>query len=139
MLAQSIQNGTHPSAPSNPVLKDLDDLQTEVEDIVMGFETRLQNIKRDGQRTLGADEQMEGYDPASSPESKYSILPVPDDDGFQTDTPVVIGKSKAQVLEALGQVESEQTEPEIRTSDSQEGRVKTSEEFDKYASAHVEL
>ena len=51
-VAASIQNGTHPSPPINPVATALNDLQSELEDIVVGFETRLRRIKRAGERAF---------------------------------------------------------------------------------------
>ncbi|KZT21195.1 hypothetical protein NEOLEDRAFT_1074005 [Neolentinus lepideus HHB14362 ss-1] len=116
--AHMIQNGSHPSPPINPVLGALDDLEAEIEDIVTGFQTRMRGLKRSGQRAFGDSE--ENTDAPTSPLSPIpgvSILPVLDAeksaaiaDGVP---PVpVIGRSREEVLEALGRLEAqEQTQP----------------------------
>ena len=65
--AQSIQDGTHPSPPINPVGPAIKELQDEVEDVIHGFNARLRTIKRSGARAFGtpeeeADEEQEGVD-----------------------------------------------------------------------------
>lgn len=110
-LATSIQRGTHPSPPINPILPVLEDLESEVQDIVTGFETRLRRLKRDGERNLGqvdvaADESVSASEPT------VSILPVPEDEirrhGAKDDIPpVIVGRTKEEVVEALGRAEEE--------------------------------
>ncbi|KAF9244141.1 hypothetical protein BU15DRAFT_71706 [Melanogaster broomeanus] len=114
--AASIQNGTHPSAPApNPLIPIFDDLQSEVRDVVIGFETRLRRIKRDGERAFNSNngndaaQKEEEKGSAVEPEPEVSILPVPHEGvrgGAQEFIPhVVIGRSQEEVLEALGKVE----------------------------------
>jgi len=106
--AMMIQNGTHASPPINPILPAINDLRAEVEDIVIGFETRLRRIKRNGDRTFGGvstdDTEEPEADEVGEEEPEVSILPInPDDEVVDTAIPpIVIGKSQEQVLEALG-------------------------------------
>ncbi|KAH7910299.1 hypothetical protein BJ138DRAFT_1009137 [Hygrophoropsis aurantiaca] len=107
--ATSIQNGTHPSGSTNPLIPIIEDLELEVQDVVIGFETRLRRIKRDGERAFNSPQKEEDKASATDPEPGVSILPVPNTD-IREETgsyvpPVVIGRSKEEVLEALGKVE----------------------------------
>ncbi|KAH9943820.1 hypothetical protein B0H21DRAFT_747720 [Amylocystis lapponica] len=106
-VAQSIQNGSHPSPPTNPVLPAITDLQSEVQDIVVGFETRLRRVKRNGERSFSGDghEAATELDDAPGDET-VSILPIEDDSAVRSPAdlyvpPVVIGRSKEEVMDAL--------------------------------------
>ncbi|PSR82591.1 hypothetical protein PHLCEN_2v6024 [Hermanssonia centrifuga] len=111
--ALSIHNGTHPSPPINPVIPALEDLQNEVQDVVVGFETRLRRIKRNGERAFGAapeaDSEADDHElHESASDETVSILPIEDDkhkdveDGESPAVPpVVIGRSKEEILSAL--------------------------------------
>ncbi|KAH0836475.1 hypothetical protein J3R83DRAFT_8084 [Lanmaoa asiatica] len=117
--ATSIQNGTHPKVvvtdPLSPIVQDL---ESEVQDVVIGFETRLRRIKRDGERaftnhingvTQKEEEKGTGIEPEAEPKPEVSILPVPREGAREEQgyiPPVVIGRSQEEVLEALGKVES---------------------------------
>lgn len=115
--AASIQNGTHPSiAVANPLSPIFQDLESEVQDIVIGFETRLRRIKRDGERAfnnhgngIAPREEEKGSNavPDVGTEPEASILPVPrgsaGEPGFIP--PVIIGRNQEEVLEALSRVE----------------------------------
>ncbi|KAF8141911.1 hypothetical protein EV363DRAFT_1425921 [Boletus edulis] len=114
----SIQNGTHPKVVvTNPMDPILQDLESEVQDVVIGFETRLRRIKRDGERAFnnhgngGAQKEEDkgsSDEPEVEAESEASILPMPREDAREEQEfipPVVIGRSKEEVLEALGRVE----------------------------------
>lgn len=108
--ANSIQNGSHPSPPINPVLTQISDLQAEVQDVVVGFETRLRRIKRNGERILGSGGQQ--TDPENSEDESISILPIEDGDKAQSPAdidvpPVVIGRSKEEVMDALNRLADE--------------------------------
>jgi hypothetical protein len=117
--AASIQNGTHPKvAVTNPMTPILEDLEFEVQDVVIGFETRLRRIKRDGERAFnnngngGAHREEEKgttLEPEVETEPEISILPVPREDAGEEEPgfipPVVIGRSQQEVLQALGRVE----------------------------------
>ena len=52
--AWSLQNGTDPSAPSNPIDPILDDLQLEIKDVIISFETRFRRMKRAGERVFAS-------------------------------------------------------------------------------------
>lgn len=103
----TIQNGTHVSPPINPVLPALEDLQAEVQDVVVGFETRLRRIKRNGDRAFGAFEGSDdSEDESDTPaDATVSILPIekePMTGQSPSDIPqVVIGRSKEEVVAAL--------------------------------------
>lgn len=108
----SLQNGSHPSSPINPILPVLADLQAEVQDVVVGFETRLRRVKRNGDRAFGA---VQGSDVTEDEESDMSrdetvsILPIEEaekDEPLSGQSPpdihqVVIGRSKEEVVAAL--------------------------------------
>lgn len=117
--ALMIQNGTHPSPPINPVLPALNDLEAEIKDIVTGFQTRVRGLKRSGHRAFGGSNDEEDADnqdsedksdaptTPQSPIPDASILPVPDP---EKDTATgaalpVIGRSKEEVIDALGRAE----------------------------------
>ena len=86
------------------MLPALEDLQNEVQDVIVGFETRLRRIKRNGERAFGA--ALDDNDAPS--DETVSILPIEDDahrDASKGDSPavppVVIGRSKDEILSAL--------------------------------------
>ncbi|KAI0731381.1 hypothetical protein C8Q76DRAFT_612860 [Earliella scabrosa] len=105
--ANSIQDGTHESAPPNPVGGALQELQDEVEDVINGFNARLRQIKRNGARTFGVSEAA-----AEEEDGPASILPIeepeqtesPADDTAAKIPPVVIGRGKEEVEAALNRV-----------------------------------
>ncbi|KAI0079105.1 hypothetical protein K474DRAFT_730573 [Panus rudis PR-1116 ss-1] len=107
--AHAIQNGTHPSPPINPVLDALSELQTEVEDTILGFETRLRRVKRHGERSFGAKDGKDPVDDEIVLDETVSILPIEDDAHKKPEEgetpanipPVTIGRSKEEVVEAL--------------------------------------
>ena len=80
-----------------------------MQDVVVGFETRLRRIKRNGERAFSAavDADEVIHDDAPSDETE-SILPIDDDthrapvdDESPAVPPVVIGRSKEEILSAL--------------------------------------
>ncbi|KAI0687143.1 hypothetical protein C8T65DRAFT_590613 [Cerioporus squamosus] len=103
--AQSIQDGTHPSPPINPVGPAIKELQDEVEDVIHGFNARLRTIKRSGARAFGTPEEE-----ADDEDGSASILPIEEPE--QTESPadagvpegVVIGRGKEEVEAALNRV-----------------------------------
>lgn len=110
--AHSIQNGTHENLiMDNPIVPIFEDLESEVQDIVIGFKTRLRRIKRDGERAFNSvqkdEEKGMPTDPERDVEPEVSILPIPEEGAGERAyvPPVVIGRSKEEVLEALGKVE----------------------------------
>ena len=138
----SIQNGSHPSPPINPVAAALSELQAEVNDITLGFETRLRRIQRQGDRLFASDKAQEVdkldldaegdsvKETGESSEPVMSILPVPDEEGEVNDNEevlqdvsnAILGRGKDEVVEALGRAESEQ---ETNENTVEEERVKT--------------
>lgn len=127
----SIQNGSHPSPPINPVLTALSDIQSEVNDITLGFETRMRRIRRQGDRAFASNKAQEverldvdvdesdGADDATetggSTEPIVSILPVPDkvDKGEEGDEEIlqdvsnsILGRGKDEVVDALERAEA---------------------------------
>jgi hypothetical protein len=81
-LANSIQNGSHPSPPVNPIRDAMHELQLEVQDVITGFETRFRRIKRNGSKTLDFlpedtvdEEETEQHIQASSSPS-VSLSPI---------------------------------------------------------------
>ncbi|TFY83656.1 hypothetical protein EWM64_g358 [Hericium alpestre] len=102
--AISVQNGSHPSPPINPVPAAVQDLQSEIEDIILDFETRLDEIKRKGDRALGAGPGDEDTASESASDPEVSILPIPEEsvngDAAAKSAPF-IGRGKKEVEDAL--------------------------------------
>ncbi|KAH9066904.1 hypothetical protein EDB87DRAFT_1588862 [Lactarius vividus] len=115
-LANSIQNGSHPSPPIDPIPGAIHEFQLEVEDVITGFETRFRHIQRNGLKALesslgGVDGDEDAEKDTELPQSpEVSILPIPGDSNSaspisEIDFPVV-GRGKVEVEEALGRAES---------------------------------
>jgi hypothetical protein len=110
-LANSIQNGSHPSPPIDPIPGAMRDLQLELQDVIAGFETRFRRIKRNGFKAFDfhPGDTMDESESHQSPE--FSILPVPGEESNPT-TPIlgselpVVGRGKAEVEEALARAEA---------------------------------
>lgn len=122
--AASIQNGTHPSdtAP-NPVLPVIEDIESEIRDIAIAFETRLRRIKRDGERAFnngnGNGTASHEEDKVSATEPEVSILPIPDATERPNTVavpPVIIGRSQEEVLEALKKVQPHDGQETLSTA-----------------------
>jgi hypothetical protein len=109
--AYAIQNGSHPSPPINPVIPAMRELQSELEDIAVGFDSRLRRIKRSGERAFTGAPVDEDEVPS---EAEFSILPVPEETAVNKPEgeipPVILGRSKEQVLEALKMAEEQSQE-----------------------------
>ncbi|EJD07672.1 uncharacterized protein FOMMEDRAFT_16301 [Fomitiporia mediterranea MF3/22] len=104
----ALANGSHENAFPNVVLDAFEDLQAEVRDITLGFETRMRRIKREGERAF-AEEQPE----AEQPEPEVSILPVPNDDQkenavLQEVADAIVGRSEEEVEAALNRANEQQ-------------------------------
>lgn len=149
-----MQNGTHASlSVDNPIIPIFEDLESEVQDVVIGFETRLRRIKRDGERafnTVQKDEEKGASvtDPEPDVEPEVSILPIPEESAREQGyvPPVVIGRSKEEVMEALGKVEPLQEANSGSSADEDAGEVVSSlvreaekERFGNSAMPHTEL
>lgn len=122
--AASIQNGMHPSdtAP-NPVLPVIEDIESEIRDIAIAFETRLRRIKRDGERAFnngnGNGTASHEEDKVSATEPEVSILPIPDATERPNTVavpPVIIGRSQEEVLEALKKVQPHDGQETLSTA-----------------------
>ena len=107
----SIQNGTHPALASNPVLTALDDLSSELDDLILGFRTRLRRIKRTASRAFnsaGHDGVTMDDDDSGPPD--ITILPVPDDEREsvieQGVPPVLLGRDDMEIQEAMRRLET---------------------------------
>lgn len=101
--ASAMQDGSSVSPPANPLLKELKALQTEVEDVVLGFETRLRRIRRNNARAFG---EAVKEDETDTDDDTVSILPIGDKGKAQIPAgidvpPVVIGRSKDEVQAAI--------------------------------------
>lgn len=95
------------------MLPALADLEAEVQDVVIGFETRLRRVKRNGERIFGATqgsaEVTDDEESDTSADETVSTLPVEQDGkktaGVDDSIPdihhVVIGRSKEEVVAAL--------------------------------------
>ncbi|TDL23998.1 hypothetical protein BD410DRAFT_786706 [Rickenella mellea] len=120
--ARTVQQGTHPSPPVNPVLPYLQELESDVNDVVVGFETRMRRIRREGARLFGGEvegddgeeeEDIDGEEDESEPESEakdpeVSILPIPKPDTQAAHLPlegIIIGRGEDEVLSALAKAE----------------------------------
>jgi len=121
--AAMIQNGTHASPPVNPLLSAIHDLRAEVEDVVVGFETRLRRIKRNGDRVFGnvtTDDETSEDEDSEGPVA--SILPVVPDEEIVEEAipPVIIGKSQQEVLQALENAGYDAAAPSSTSSPEEE-------------------
>ncbi|KAF8552862.1 hypothetical protein OG21DRAFT_1498096 [Imleria badia] len=152
--ATSIQNGAHPNvAVTNPMTPIFQDLESEVQDVVIGFETRLRRIKRDGERAFNnhgngiaqkEEEKGSTVEPEMEAEPQVSILPVPREGGREEQAafipPVVIGRSQDEVLEALGRVEPVSEAESGSNVDPEEAVSRLAREVEGGAEiAHTEL
>lgn len=104
----ALTNGTHEHPYPNAVLDAFEDLQAEVHDITVGFETRMRRIKREGDRAFAVDGQTE--EEQTVPE--VSILPVVDggkkeDKAFQEVADAILGRSGEEVVDAMGRAEEQ--------------------------------
>lgn len=116
-LAISIQNGSHPSPPIDPIPTAMHELQLELQDVIAGFETRLRRIKRNGFKafdslhgdTMNGEDADHDFETPQSPE--VSILPIPGDEPNPA-APVlgseftVVGRGKAEVEDALARADA---------------------------------
>jgi hypothetical protein len=150
----SIQNGTHPSPPINPVQDVLQELETEVQDIVMGFETRLRQLRRAGARVFGQmapdsdDEEAEeeGVDAEEEALLRHPdmahILPVPGDEAHPDAVPAadvpLVGRGKGEVEEAFRRAEAVLS-PESRLAAAMEIAAEAEAEAATVKPAHAEL
>ncbi|KAI0048746.1 hypothetical protein FA95DRAFT_1007635 [Auriscalpium vulgare] len=118
-LAYSIQDGSHPSPPINPVATILGEVQSDVEDIIGGFQNRLRRISRSGDKAFGSgpvdvDEEEDDEPVDATPESEASILPISGDEPHpdavkpvSSEPPPVIGRGHAEVEEAFARAEAQ--------------------------------
>ncbi|TCD71787.1 hypothetical protein EIP91_003130 [Steccherinum ochraceum] len=152
-LAMTIQDGSHSSPPINPVLPALADLQAEVQDVVVGFETRLRRVKRNGDRAFGAEdgsnENLDDEETDAPADETVSILPIEQDEKKDPasgqsppDIPqVVIGRSKEEVVAALNRAAevdpSATSVPDQKANDPEAVVESLASEVEKEAAAFV--
>jgi hypothetical protein len=133
-LANSIQNGSHPSPPVDPIINAMHDLEVELQDVIAGFETRFRRIKRSGFRTFDSlsgdtmdeEENEQVFELHQPPE--VSILPIPEDESNPA-TPILesefpaVGRGKAEVEEAFARAEAvmDGEHPQDSTDDETSG------------------
>jgi hypothetical protein len=87
-LAKSIQNGSHPSPPIDPVPNAMHELELELSDVITGFETRFRRIKRNGfkaldsfpEETIDKEEAEQGTESPQSPE--VLVVPLPGGESY---------------------------------------------------------
>ncbi|THH10345.1 hypothetical protein EW145_g1375 [Phellinidium pouzarii] len=110
--ALALANGSHATPYPNPVMDAFEDLQSEVQDITVGFETRLRRMKREGDRAFSVDTSTDDSMRESEPE--FSILPISDDDTaqgraeekiLQEVSDAILGRSEDEVVAALGRAD----------------------------------
>jgi hypothetical protein len=116
-LAQSIQNGSHPSPPIDPTSDALYELQLGLQDVIEDFETRLRRIKRNGLKTFDSlpedtmEEEEMGDDVETPMPPEVSILPIAGDEPdpatpyLGSELPVV-GRGKVEVEDAFARADA---------------------------------
>jgi hypothetical protein len=93
---QAIQAGSHELSPSsNPLVDILDDLDADVQDIVLGFESGLRRLRRVGDKELNPDTKPEkgrkgSTTPAAPVEEKHQSLASPAPNGAAVEPEVSI-------------------------------------------------
>jgi hypothetical protein len=116
-LVASIQNGSHPSPPIDPIPDALYELQLELQDVIAGFETRLRRIKRNGLKSFGSlpedtmDDDETELDDETPMSPEVSILPIAGDEPdpaapiLASEFPVV-GRDKIEVEDAFARADA---------------------------------
>lgn len=100
--ANMLINGSHQTPIPNPVLDALEDLQSEVRDITLGFETRMRRVKREGERTFSGDREEEPV-----PNHEVSALPIEtkEDEVLQEVADAIMSRGEKEIVDALGRAE----------------------------------
>ncbi|KAF8880194.1 hypothetical protein BD779DRAFT_1549903 [Infundibulicybe gibba] len=113
---RSMQNGTHPSPPADPLIPALDELERDMQDVIAGFQARVRTIRGEIESAFTARSVDE--DPSDTPEPaddvttasdadepRVSILPI-DLPGGAIDPELqrehaFIGRGREEVMEAM--------------------------------------
>ncbi|KAF9448945.1 hypothetical protein P691DRAFT_775049 [Macrolepiota fuliginosa MF-IS2] len=104
--ARSLQNGTHTDAPEDQLIPVLNGLDSEVQDMIVGFALKMNSIVREGNRWLSGYESIYDPDPEAdgdeceeAEEPEVSILPISPAPVLEKVDPanVIIGKSAEQI------------------------------------------
>lgn len=146
-IARSLQNGTHDASPEDPMLPALEDLRSEVQDIVNAFQARLRSHKQAAAElfddkpldTHGDDVAVEtdsarAQENEAQPKLPISVPPLgsheivegqenrPSSDAIP---PVVLGRSEDEVVAALGRaaVQADGRSAHTESSDDTETSV----------------
>ncbi len=142
--AHSVQDGSHPSPPINPVAVAIQELQDEVDDVIAGFNARLRKTKRSGARVFGSPV------PADEAEEDESASVPPNEDAEQTDTTnegsvrnVVVGRGKgvtesASILPVEDPEQTETTEGWVRNVVVGRGKGEVEAALNRVASADAQ-
>ena len=121
--AHAIQNGTsvEPPSPPNPVIPVIDALLEELQTVILGFHVALENVRNTIPELFSIQESVPERDGggagADGEEDKVRIQPIDpgvddengkektrqNEEGFDA-SKVIIGKSKEQIEQALGEV-----------------------------------
>lgn len=119
----ALVNGSHPQAYANPVAKALQQLHDEVSEIISGFDTRLRQIRTEGNQILsskGKPAETEGATP------DVSILPIVDDGTgqgkseekvLQEVSDAILGRSEDEVVDALHRAEGRASDEKLAAHD----------------------
>lgn len=115
-----LANGAHPDSPSNALNVAMQELQLEMQKTVLRFKNMLGATQKKGLNTF------RGIKTTPSEESEdptFSILPVPDTEKGQITDPegqvepdatqIFLGKSEAQVEDAIKQAEAAAAHDEL--------------------------
>ncbi|KAF4569839.1 hypothetical protein EYR40_008819 [Pleurotus pulmonarius] len=126
-IARSLQNGTHDASPEDPMLPALEDLRSEVQDIVNAFQARLRSHKQ-AAAELFDDKPLDTHEDDVAVEAgsdhAQAKLPVavpslgshgivegqenrPSSDAIP---PVLLGRSEDEVIAALGRAPAVQAD-----------------------------
>jgi len=114
-LYLSMQNGTHKTAPPNPLIDVMEALQEEVDDMVLGFEANLTRVKNEALGMFsGIDIKMAKSTPETVAESEpeVSILPIDPIAAEIKDgeiPPVILSRGAEEVQAALSRAEEAKT------------------------------
>jgi hypothetical protein len=118
---RSLQNGTHPDAPTDNLIPILDNLDHEVQNMILGFTVKMDFIIREGDRLFNNDAELmpeqeiepedgEHDEECEEEEPQVSVLPISPEPSLEKVDPanVVIGKSAEQIEKMAHQAVADQ-------------------------------
>jgi hypothetical protein len=102
--ALAVQNGTWAKPIKNVVQDAIEELETEVAGVVGAFETRMTRLNEDGARAFA-----DSTEDVKVPDVSIPVTPPAETaPGAQAVPPVLVGRGKEEVAEALGRVEAQE-------------------------------